>query len=511
MALPVAAKTLRVLSEDRVFADNAHIMVCGLTGSGKSNFIETIALDKWLKNYKVIFFDLFKYECCQLGFPETGEMARVIRRDFPPSVPRGYPHKVLVPFVVTRLNKAIENTMQMNLPKHNNAYIEEQKKKGIDAAYTVWQPFKLSFLRLDPDDLVVMMKAMTQSGTIATDFLMNTQDFQTMEELISTMVGLASKQGLQLQVGFEGYPYQAQIGKPEVYQALLRLFSRIQRSGLICNEKNQYVLDLEKEMESDEITTFSFANIDDRNYKFMVFVSIMRQIIDLRAAKRFKKELLLVIPEAPQFAPRKVSISPEAIGGFSSLTIMQLFSAQARILGVTMICDMQIPQQLDNTVMSNFGWVVLGTLHEGAVAWINDNVIRIPEAIKDKISGLQVGVFCVLQVGTKDYSYPAFTVPCRARHRRRKEDVILWTNKRRNVEVIPYQDHIKNPLYVQLGKGREKATSMSRELREKKDKVLMDKVELFIERKMKPEAMVRELGVSRNVVNRVLGLIKTKQ
>jgi len=259
---------------------------------------------------------------------------------------------------------------------------------------------------------------------------------------------------------------------------LLRLMSNIQTTGFICDSKNRYKLDLDKVMRSDEITTFSLGELENDSFKFLVFVTIMRKVIDLRYNRNYPKQLILIVPELSEFAPSKSSISPAAVGGFSSLTIMQLISRRSRILGITLVADTQIPQQCDRVVLANFGWVVIGNSTKEAVDWVHKNVVRVEEE-PDRFPTLQKGVWYVSRMGGKDYSYPVFVAPCLARHKRPREDARDWVSKQRGIKTENYFDYLSNPLFVNIGKPLPKVTGRDSKRR-------MDRLFIFLAKQVPP-------------------------
>lgn len=464
---------IRIVGDDTLFQDWMHILTMGTTGSAKTNFNESIACDKWLEGHKVICFDLFKYECCQLGFPTDKELSSIIYNKYPSNnpleLPRAYPHEVLVPFAKTKFDETHrKGEMLINLPKHTNNYIKLQEKKE-NGGYTYWKPFKLPFMLLEASDLLILLRHPTSAAITATEFLFRSKAYPTIESIMSDVIGLASKEGTQLNVGFQNLEYSAQIGKMDIYQGLLRLLSTVQQSGFLCEEDNPYILDLDSIMQSDEITTFSFANLPDRPFAFMIFCSIMKNILKLRRDKKYEKELILLIPELADFAPSTSSISPEAtVEGFSSLTILQILSRHSRIFGITLLCDTQTPQDCNQTVLTNFGWFVIGNSKRRSIDWFDKNIFRLPDVIHFKAENLQTGCFGIIQMkATSSYSYPAFARPCLARHKHRNEDVLGWIRHQKNIENVEYNDCIKSPLVINvMPKGYEKQNKLKEEITE---------------------------------------------
>lgn len=441
--------------EVNVFSDKRHIFVVGMTGSGKTAMVETLATSLWKREkVKVIGFTL-KSEMCMLGFPETDKkLISIMKRDFG-KMPRPYPCEVYVPFVKDIFNKS-KGKMKVNLPKHTDEYIEFQKKmkaQGRDYGWTTFKPFKISIEQLGASDWVALLKNVTTAGQTILNLVFEAAKFENIEELVKQMVKLAAKKnsrGADLVIGTEGDNFETVVGKSETYVSLVGLLSKLQKTGVIVPRSNPYVLNLDEMMKDREtITMFDLSGIS-RPIAHMIFSAIMTKVIQLRNVKHYPRALF-VIPEVHNFAPAKASISPYAVSEYSSLGIMQHMSKEIRLTGSTLLVDSQRPNDVDKTFTSNFGWWAIGYSHKDMVTKINQDVVSIPTPALYHISELGVGQFCIIPIGFSEYQYPTIFCPSLGYHRKSGEATLDWIMEQRNVELVTYEDILNKALYSKIG------------------------------------------------------------
>ncbi len=400
----------------------------------------------------MIIFTL-KSEAITLGFAEDDPvLVRALRYDHNKR-PRPFPTEVLVPFVRNRFQ--IEgNKMSVTLPRHTDKFVEFQEKmagEGRDFGWLDMKPFKIAFSDLRADDLLVLMRNATVSAQISLDTLFKLREFKSIEEFITVLVQLVDDKNYKLSI--ESKDGSAAIGRKEIFGGMLRLVSGLQRSGLLCDDDNQFRINLDEVLQdSGTITTIDLSRCE-QSYAFLIFCVVVRKILELRLTKKYPS-MFLAIPEAANFCPSKASISPDAASsGFSSLTVLRTISRESRLLGVTLALDSQRPADLDATVLSNIGWVVSGGLHAKDAAWLSDNFNFIPLNVRAKLPSLQAGVFFVQRIGAQNFLYPFFGAPCQGRHRKAGESVFDWINAQAFVESVTYTDTLNDSLRVVIKKS----------------------------------------------------------
>ena len=276
------AKKVTWIGKDKLFQDRRHILITGQTGKGKSAFLETLCFDRWYSGAKVIIFSL-KSETCQLGFPERNKnMCNLIRnKHF--KLPRPYPHQVLQPFIVSAFNQVKNNTMQVELPKHSDYFVNFQKQmrdEGRHYGWSNWEPFKLSFKQMKAEDLLVLLQNATPAASTVLEMLFKSKDFASLDVIIRNLISLVAKEGNELRIGTDKTDFEASIGKKETFAGLLRLLSNIQKSGFLCGEKNGFKLDLAKLMDdTEQITTINLADCDSA-FSFLIFTAIKQSKVE---------------------------------------------------------------------------------------------------------------------------------------------------------------------------------------------------------------------------------------
>lgn len=452
----IPEKKILVVNKDKLFTDDRHVLFLGSSGTGKTVFVSTLALSRWNAGYKVVAFSL-KGEMLTIGFPESDKTMVQRLAEFD-KTPTAYPHEVLVPFTKSKFDSGSSKKMKTTLPRHTAEFIEFQRQMKAEGRLYGWsqfKPFKISFKQLRVTDLTTMLSTATPTGIATLELLFRTQNFKSLGDVIGSLIRLSSKDksvGEKLVVSSTGGSGESEIGATNTYLGLLRLLANLQESGFICEESSAYKLDLDAIMRDKEtITTFDLSNCEP-SLGFLVFVSIMRQCLELRNKKAYPK-MVLVIPELPNYAPSDSRISPYAIGAgstVSALTILQTLSRESRLLGVTLLADAQRPQDIDSSVRSNFGWLSVSATQPKNVDWIAESLFPVPATVAQNLPTLKIGYFYVQDLSSKLYAYPLVVAPTPCHHRRAGEDIWSWIYRQPFVKRIQYEDDTTETLGVQI-------------------------------------------------------------
>jgi len=492
--------------------DLRHKFFAGMTGTAKTNFVESLAGYEWSKKRKVIMFTL-KDECCQLGFPETDKsLVKLIKTDFF-SCPRPYPTEVLVPFSKSAFESKQTNKMHLVLPSHTKEFIDFQKEQrdlGRDYGWSEWKPFKLRFSDMKVPALMSLSGKPTELGQTLLGLVSETKDYETIEELFISLTRLSAKKdnpkGSALVIGSQEQDIESEIGKHESFLALLNLITSVQKTGLLCNSKSPFALDFDAMLRDTEtITVFNLSSLETK-FAFMVFVTVIGQILSLRlrspvvidkvsGKRKFTSKsfppLVTCIPELSYFASRKKSYNPLSA---ESLSVIQYISMQGRILRWTLVGDAQAPQDVNPSVLRNFGWICATRCQEEVVKYIHENIVPLQPPVKYALSGLKVGVYAFIQIGSTEYFYPCFVRPSLAYHRKPQDSVLEWIGEQPFVVQREFDDVIPAGLKIQEVRRGENIGESIKEIIDKavkENKLELKKLEVKQTKELKLKAEKR--------------------
>lgn len=298
-------------------------MVYGSSGMGKSYLLHWLLEFFYARGSKIVdVYDEGRFENCYAYFPNSNFIPSDM---FPHIEPRGYPLECFVP---------MSESLPSKLP-------------------SLFKPFRITFSDLKKEEFIVLLGSLSRpqrdlisvawrkrkKGMCFVDF------FKLIHGLIADSRVKIGKQVLEICDNRSGL-------------ALLLKLDRLHQSGLMCDTSDPLALDFDKIMRDNKtITSFSFAFLEDRNLRHLLWAFILRMIHSMRKARQYSAypELCLVHRELQKNAPaRGKGLSTVYDGQKLALESIRAIIEEPRDPGIRVIADSQAPMKIDSEIRKGF-------------------------------------------------------------------------------------------------------------------------------------------------------------
>ena len=313
------------------------ILSLGMIGSGKST------RTRWAQEYfyegdssmgipqhKVIDLDCdARMEPWFMVLPNPyPDQYRTLQEKEPGWTPRGYDVEVLVPAA-----------------------------EGIpDRVPDIVRPFRIAFSDLDREEFIILLGGQSFQEKIAMEVVWNRLiERDGINSFIDFLTGAQ-------EIIAEGWVKMGgrvkRLCDDSTTASLLLKMDRLQKLGVIGEDGDPYLLDIEKIMnDKKKITAFSFAFFEDKNAQHLIIAYLLRKIISLREHRHYGKypPLVLTHRELQKSAPARGKKDSFAFEGqsFSTKHIKKVVE-EPRDMEVRFLADTQTPGKVDKDIRDGF-------------------------------------------------------------------------------------------------------------------------------------------------------------
>jgi len=177
-------------------------------------------------------------------------------------------------------------------------------------------------------------------------------------------------------------------------------------------------------------------SLDEEEF-MLVFVNVMKKILNMRLTKKYPK-LLIYIPEISNYAGNTQST-------FVSKKLIRRFLKESRDAGIRMVIDTQRPQDVDSSVRNQATIVYIGRMQKESVDFIDKNVMEIPRInnVFWRIPYLEIGRFLKVWDNGRDWRYPLYVAPPESRKKEANEDIFDYYERKgiKFKEIIDESSH----------------------------------------------------------------------
>jgi hypothetical protein len=338
---------------------NHHVAIFGETGSGKSGTLKVVAEVAYDKKFKILdIYDGASDENCYWALPSEHLFWGGVKKRG--REPRGYPTRLLFPFMLTKLPKKLPDVSVV---------------------------FRIPILDLGPDDLKALLGKQISSSVVSLWGVVNRyiSHSTTGEELLEILKEAAKGKKGDVGAGKTGL------------RILYNILEPLVREGLLCNSDDPLALDLHAELREHRksITALvfryvppQFANINLRSF---LVQHITRRVFEMKQASEGlirKQRVLLLLREIQDFLSKGGS-SDMGEADLAVRDTMIKVIKQGRKFRLFTAFDTQSPSMLHSAVYGQFRLVLCHRIMDYDDL---DNIIS--PAVKDQMTTqlkLQIG------------------------------------------------------------------------------------------------------------------------
>jgi len=397
--------------------DKGHIAIFGQTGSGKTALGEALCQQHFNAGWKVIFWDISRLENALMLFPcDQPVLQNVLmkcRRQ-----PEAKKAEVLFPLVKKELIEKYVYKVPVN-----------------------FKPFKLNFSSFGEKEFEVLLGGTSEGGERILESLF-TIKWGSPEELESALNKL--QRGAETLNALDEEDNYVNIGDKRIYRNLNRTFASLITKNILCADSSEYALNLDELMSDNKvISCFSGFSCNDEEEFMLVFVNVMKKILNMRLTKKYPP-LLIYIPEVSNYAGNTQST-------FISKKLIRRFLKESRDAGIRMIIDTQRPQDVDSSVRNQATIVYVGRMQKESVDFIDKNVMEIPRInnVFWRIPYLEIGRFLKVWDNGRGWRYPLFVAPPESRKKEANEDIFDYY-ERKGIEFKEIVDESSHKQKIML-------------------------------------------------------------